>query len=225
MKYYPVFMNIKDKDCLVVGGGSVGARKASTLEKCGAKVKLISSLFSPECEDLKTTSIEMEKKEYENNDITGMFFIFAATDNADLNKEIQKDAAKLDILCNIADSPDRSDFILPSIVDRGDLILAISTSGASPAMAKKIRQELEQKFGPEYELFLILMGNIRKKLLSAGHAPEDHKKIFNTLINKGILDLIKENDEKKINLILCDVLGKNYLYHDLVLVRPNFFKE
>ncbi len=218
-------MDIKDKNCLVVGGGSVGARKALTLEKCGAKVKLISSLFSPECENLKTTSIEIKKKEYENKDIKGMFFIFAATDSADLNNKIQKDAAKLDILCNIADSPDKSDFILPSIVDRGDLILAISTSGASPAMAKKIRKELEQKFGSEYKLFLTLMGNIRKKLLSACHAPKDHKKIFNTLINKGVLDLIKKNDEKKINLILSDILGENYLYQDLIIVRPNFFKE
>ena len=218
-------MDIKDKNCLVVGGGSVGTRKAVTLEKCGAKVKMISYKFSKECNSLKTTSINFIEKKYKKDDIKEMFFVFAATDNAELNKKIKKDAEKLDILCNIADSPDESDFILPSIVERGDLILAISTSGTSPAMAKKIRKELELNFGHEYELFLTLMGNIRKKLLSSCHAPDDHKQIFNTLINKGILNLIKKNDEKQINLILCNVLGENYLYNDLAPLRTNYFKE
>ncbi len=216
MKYYPIFLDIKNKNCLVAGGGNVGVRKAVTLEKCGANVTVISSRFSSKIDNLKTTSIIFKTKEYEKKDVKGMFFVFAATDNAGLNQEIKDDAAKLDILCNIADSPDESDFILPSIVNRGDLILAISTSGSSPAMAKKIRQELEDSFGPEYALFLTLMGNIRKELLLSDHAPDVHKQIFHTLIDKGILQLIKENSEKTIDSILCDVLKKKYSYKNLV---------
>jgi precorrin-2 dehydrogenase / sirohydrochlorin ferrochelatase len=216
MKYYPIFMDIKNKSCLVVGGGRVGVRKAITLDKCGAKVKVISNRFSSGCNNLKTTSIDFKTKEYESSDVKGMFFVFAATDNNDLNQKIKNQASKSGILCNIADSPDKSDFILPSIVDRGDLVIAISTSGASPAMAKKIRQDLEQNFGSEYAIFLTLMGRIRKKLLSSGHAPDDHKQIFDTLIKKGILNLIKTDSEKQINLILSEVLGQNYLYQDLI---------
>ena len=216
MRYYPIFIDINNKNCLVVGGGSVGIRKAVTLDKCKANVTIISNQFSSELDNLKTTSINFKTKEYEKKDVKGMFFVFAATDNSDLNQKIKNDASKLDILCNIADSPDKSDFILPSVVDRGDLILAISTSGSSPAMAKKIRQELEDSFGPEYALFLILMGNIRKNLLLSGHAPDDHKQIFHTLIDRGILQLIKENSEKKIDSILCDVLKKVYSYKNLV---------
>ncbi len=221
MKYYPVFLDIKGKDCLVVGGGNVGARKAVTLEKCGAKVTVISDRFSSGFDDLKRTGICFKKKEYEKEDVKGMFLVFAATNNADLNQQIKIDASRLNIICNLADAPDNSDFLLPSIVDRGDLILAVSTSGSSPAMAKRIRQDLENQFGVEYAQLLGLMGNVRKKLLSSGHAPDEHKEIFNTLIDKGILELIKANDEININAVLCDVLGSKYSYQDLVSSRSN----
>ncbi len=221
MKYYPVFLDIKGKDCLVVGSGIVGARKAATLEKCGAKVTIISERFSSGFDDLKKTSICIEKKEYKKEDVKGMYLVFAATNNADLNQQIKTDAARFNILCNIADAPDNSDFLLPSIVDRGDLIVAVSTSGSSPAMAKKIRQDLENQFGFEYAQLLRLMGNVRKKLLSSGHAPDEHKEVFHTLIDKGILELIKANDEININAVLCDVLGSKYSYQDLVSSRSN----
>lgn len=221
MKYYPVFLELKAKDCLVVGGGNVGARKAATLEKCGAKVKVISDRFSPWFDDLKQTTICIEKKEYEKKDLNGIFLVFAATNNPDLNKQIKDDASMLNILCNVADAPDKSDFLLPSIVDRGDLIVAVSTSGSSPAMAKRIRQDLENQFGPEYAQLLLLMRNIRKKLLLAGHAPDEHKEVFHTIIDKGVLELIKANDEININAVLCDVLGNQYSYQDLVSSRSD----
>lgn len=221
MKYYPIFLDIKGKDCLVVGGGAVGTRKAATLEKCGAKVTIISDRFSPGFDDLEKTSICLEKKKYGKEDVKGMFLVFAATNNADLNQQIKNDASRLNILCNIADAPDNSDFLLPAIVDRGDLLLAVSTSGSSPAMAKKIRKDLEDQFGPEYAQLLCLMGDIRKKLLSSGHAPDDHRKVFHTLIDKGILELIKANDETNINEVLCDVLGRKYSYQDLVSSRSD----
>jgi len=221
MKYYPIFLDIRTKECLVVGGGNVGARKALALEKCGAKVKVISETFSHKFVDLKKTNICIEKKKYEKKDVKGMFIVFAATNNADLNQQIKKDASLLNILCNVADATDKSDFLLPSIVDRGDLTVAVSTSGSSPAMAKKIRQDLESQFGPEYSQCLNLMGNIRKKLLSSRHGPDEHKKIFNTLIEKGILELIKANDDININAVLWDVLGKKYSYQDLVSSGSN----
>jgi precorrin-2 dehydrogenase/sirohydrochlorin ferrochelatase len=219
MKYYPIFMDIKNKNCLVVGGGNVGRRKAATLEKCQANVTVVSRIFSHENDSIETTSIVFKKKEYEKEDIKGMFFVFAATADAELNQAIKNDTAKMDILCNIADSPEKSDFILPSIVDRGDLSIAISTSGSSPAMAKKIREDLEHCFGFEYAHFLTLMANIRKKLLLSERDPDGHKQIFQTLIEKGVLKLIKDKNVKKINSILYDVLGERYLYQDLISLK------
>jgi precorrin-2 dehydrogenase/sirohydrochlorin ferrochelatase len=219
MKYYPVFLDVKDKRCLVVGGGAVGARKAATLEKCGARVVVVSERFSERFDDLETKNIRLENRKYDRDDVADMFLVFAATDDAGLNARIKKDAAALNILCNVADAPDESEFILPSIVERGDLLVAVSTCGSSPAMAKKIRQELDAQFGEEYAQLLQLMGNMRRKLLSQGHDPQGHKKIFHSLIDKGILDLIKTGDEKNINVILNDIPGEGYTYRDLVSVK------
>lgn len=221
MKYYPIFLDMKGKTCLVVGGGTVGARKAAALEKCGARVTVISDRFSARFDELRNLSICLVKKVYEKKDVNGMFLVFAATNNAVLNQRIKVDASGLNILCNVADAPDKSDFLLPSTVDRGDLILAVSTSGSSPAMAKRIRQDLEHQFGPAYAKLLQLMGNIRKRLLSSGHAPEDHKQVFHTLIEKGILELIEAKDDINLNRILGDVLGKGYVYQDLVSSRSD----
>ncbi|MFA5905971.1 MAG: bifunctional precorrin-2 dehydrogenase/sirohydrochlorin ferrochelatase [Desulfobacula sp.] len=219
MRYYPIFLDVKDKDCLIVGGGPVGIRKALTLEKCGARVKVISDRFLQGTDDFSGTSIVFAEKKYEKKDIQEMFLVFAATNNPGLNREIKKDAAGFNILCNVADAPDNSDFLVPSVVDRGDLMVAVSTAGSSPAMAKKIRQDLERLFDPAYAKVLCLMGNIRKKLLSAGHAPDDHRQAFSNLIDRGILELVRTGDEININLILNEIFGKEYMYQELVPKR------
>lgn len=221
MKYYPIFLDINDRDCLVVGGGPVGVRKAVNLEKCGANIKLISDEFSARFDELQKTSICFVKKRYEKEDVKGMFLVFAATNNADLNQQIKDDALEFNILCNVADAPDKSNFLVPSTVDRGKLILAVSTSGSSPALAKKIRQDLERQFGPEYSKMLQLMWKIRKMLLSSVHNSDDNKAIFYTLIEKGLVELIKSEDEKKINAVLHEVLGKGFTYQDLVSLRSD----
>lgn len=219
MRYYPIFLDVKNKDCLIVGGGPVGIRKALTLEKCRAKVKVVSDRFPEGMDGFSGSSIAFVKKKYEKDDIKGMFLIFAATDNAGLNLKIKKDAEESGILCNVADAPDRTDFIVPAIVDRGDLTVAVSTSGTSPAMAKKIRQDLEGLFDPAYARVLCLMGNIRKKLLSAGHAPDDHRQAFSNLIRSDILELVRTGDEMRIDLILNEIFGKGYMYQELVSQR------
>jgi len=219
MRYYPIFLDMKDKKCLVVGGGAVGIRKALTLEKCGARVKVISERFAKEKDGIKETSIVLVEKKYEKKDIRGMFLVFAATNNTELNQEIKKDAADSHILCNVADSSGDSDFLVPSTVDRGDLIVAVSTSGTSPAVAKKIRQDLEGFLGPAYDRLLRLTANIRKKLLAAGHAPEEHRQAFSHLLDRGILDLIRAGDTIAVNLILDEIFGKGYSYQELVSSR------
>ena len=214
MKYYPIFLDIKNRDCLVVGGGDVGSRKAVGLWRSGARVRVISRAFSQKLET--ASGIRLDCKSYDPSDLENVFLVFAATNNKDLNSRIQADAKNLNILCNIADAPDRSDFILPSVVERGDLVCAVSTSGASPALAKKIRKDLEQMFGPEYGDFLLLMGNIRKKLLEKGHDPGLHKKIFNALVEKKIPALIAANDVTRIDSVLFELLGPGVDYQSLV---------
>ena len=131
-------------------------------------------------------------------------------------KQISSDANRLNTLCNIADRPEVCNFILPSIVQRDDLVITISTSGQSPALAKKLRKALENQFGEEYGTLLQLMGAIRKKLLQQAHKPEAHKSLFEQLINSDLIVMIQAGKTEEIDMLLFDILGKGYKYKELM---------
>jgi precorrin-2 dehydrogenase/sirohydrochlorin ferrochelatase len=160
--------------------------------------------------------ITLKSRTYLPEDMEGMFLVFGATDDDVLNRQINQDAEQLNTLCNIADRPEVCNFILPAAVKRDDLVIAISTSGKSPAFAKKLRKQLEQQFGPEYASFLSLMGGIRSVLLKEKHAPEEHKPIFNRIIDSRILDLIREGKKEEINDLLQDILGDGFNFDELM---------
>ena len=217
MQYYPVSLDIKNRKCLVVGGGGVGTRKVATLLDCGAKVTVVSPDVSGQLLALANNgSIVLEKRSYRKTDLDGMFLVIGTTDDEELNRQISIDAEKLNMLCNIADRPKVCNFILPSIVNRGDLTISISTSGKSPALAKKLRIELEEQFGNEYAELLRLMGAIRKTLLSQKHEPEAHKHLFEQLISRGLLDIIRGNRKDEIDSLLCEVLGEGFRFDELM---------
>jgi precorrin-2 dehydrogenase/sirohydrochlorin ferrochelatase len=217
MRYYPINLDIQNRNCLVVGGGSVGTRKVMTLLKCGAKVTVVSPAISEPLQDLqKSAFLTLKARPYRTTDLEGMFLVIGATDNEPLNRQISADAEKLNTLCNIADRPAVCNFILPSIVQRGDLVITISTSGKSPALAKKLRQTLENQFGEEYGAFLHLLGAIRKKLLSQAHEPEVHKPLFEQLINRDLMTLVQDDKREEINKLLFEVLGDGFYFEELM---------
>jgi precorrin-2 dehydrogenase/sirohydrochlorin ferrochelatase len=184
---------------------------------CGAKVTVISPQASVKLQELaQADSISLKNRAYRTTDLESIFLVIGATDDETLNQQISRDADSRNILCNIADRPQVCNFILPSIVHRGDLVITISTSGKSPALAKHLRKNLEDQFGEEYDQFLQLMGSIRKKLLRQSHEPEAHKQLFNQLINDGLLDLIRGGKKKEINRLLRQTLGDGYVYERLI---------
>ena len=216
MRYYPICLDIQNRNCLVVGGGSVGTRKVITLLNCGADVTVVSPAASAHLQELANNgSIILKNRTFRFSDLAGIFLVCSATDNQDLNRQIHAKAEDLGMLCNVADRPEVCNFILPSIVNRGDLIVAISTSGQSPAFAKKLRKDLEKVFGNEYAEFLKLMGAVRKKLLSRDHRPEAHKHLFEQLINKDLVTMIKAHQYDDINAVLFEILGKVYDFESL----------
>jgi len=217
MRYYPVNLDIRNRNCLVVGGGDVGTRKVMTLLDCGAMVIVVSPAVTEKIEELSNKGlIKLEKRGFKPTDLDQMFLVIGATDNPELNRQIHAGAERLGMLCNIADRPEVCNFILPAIVNREDLIIAISTSGKSPAFAKKMRKDLEKKFGTEYAEFLTLMGGIRSRLLSEDHEPEAHKHVFENLINGDLVNLIKHLDIAAINSLLFEILGEGYLFDELM---------
>jgi len=217
MQYYPVCLDVKNRKCLVIGGGDVGTRKVLTLIKCNAEVTVISPRASEKLRELAgNKQITLIERQYKTEDVSDAFLVIGATNNEKLNRQIFQDAKRLNKLCNIVDQPQLCNFILPSVVNRGDLIITVSTSGKSPAYAKKVRQTLESLFGEEHEIFLKLMGGIRKKILLEAHEPESYKPVFEKLINSGIIEMIKQEDVFKINKKLAEILGKGYDFEALI---------
>jgi precorrin-2 dehydrogenase/sirohydrochlorin ferrochelatase len=174
-------------------------------------------VVSREIERLSNTGgIQLEKRPYRRSDLDDKFLVIGATDDETLNRQVHADAEQRNMLCNIADRPKACNFILPAIVRRGDLVIAVSTSGRSPAYAKHVRQSLEAQFGEEHETFLVLMGGVRKRLLKENHAPEAHKPLFERLIAGNLIGLIREGKTEEIDALLTEVLGPGYDFETLV---------
>ncbi len=163
MSYYPAFLDLRNKRCVVVGGGTVALRKVVMLLDHEARVTVISPHFCDELEKL-IGKVEIVRREYQSGDIEGAFLIVAATDDPATNERVAADADKRGILINVVDVPALSNFIVPSYFRRGDLTIAVSTGGKSPALARRIRTELEEEFGPEYADLLAVAEKVRLEL-------------------------------------------------------------
>jgi precorrin-2 dehydrogenase/sirohydrochlorin ferrochelatase len=206
LKYYPVFLDIKDKKCVVVGGGEVAARKAERLLDCGAKVVVISPKLTPELAALKDKNlISHITAEYSGDLIDKAALIVGATDDEKTNARISSDARGKGIPVNIVDDPQKCDFILPALVQRGDLAIAVGTGGKSPALARHLREELEATYGSEYEIFLNVLGTLRVKMEKNAGAG---KEWFDSLMAAGILNLIKDKEIKKVREIVKKITGE-----------------
>lgn len=197
--YYPVSLNLVGKQCLVVGGGRVAERKIITLIDCGAQVIVVSPRLSD-----GLVALAQEKKfrhrdrEYRIEDLEGVFLVISATDSREVNRQVAADCFERNIVINVADDPEYCNFILPAVVRRGDLSISISTGGKSPALAKKIRQELEFQYGDEYTVLLEYLGRIRKQVLAEVPSQERRQEIFNRLVNMDLLELIKSGQEQEV---------------------------
>ena len=216
MHYYPIFLKIENRPCLVVGGGEVGARKVKTLLSCGASVALV----SPEVEEwlgekIREGVVDLVGNHYEEKHLEGCFLVIAATDDVELNSRIAEDAERRGLLCNVVDYPQEGNFILPALIQRGALTLAISTSGKSPALARQIREDLELRFGTEYADFLEIMGAVRRRLLRESQDSRANKEKFDRLVQSDLLELVRRRDFAAVDSILQKVLGSDYSLKEL----------
>ena len=206
LKYYPVFWDITGKKCVVIGGGEVAARKVARLLDCGAKVCVISPDLVPELADLtREQRISHIPSEYNGRGMDGAVLVIGATDDEQTNAAISQDAKTKGIPVNIVDDPQKCDFILPSLVERGDLSIAVSTGGNSPALARRLREELEAVYGEEYATLLNILGQLRARMKkNAGVG----KNWFDQLMLAGLLDAIRRKDAGAVKKIIRDVTGE-----------------
>ncbi|MFZ2418530.1 MAG: bifunctional precorrin-2 dehydrogenase/sirohydrochlorin ferrochelatase [Smithellaceae bacterium] len=206
MKYYPVFWDITGKKCVVVGGGEVAARKVSRLCDCGAKVCVVSPRLVPELDEMKKEKrIEHIRDAYSGEYLYGATLVIGATDDDTINAAVARDAKTKGIPVNIVDDPQKCDFILPSLVERGDLTIACGTGGSSPALARRLREELEAAYGEEYATLLDILGQLREKM---ERNTQTGRVWFDRLMAAGLLDKIRKKDAGAIKKIVRDITGE-----------------
>jgi precorrin-2 dehydrogenase/sirohydrochlorin ferrochelatase len=206
LKYYPIFLDIRNKKCVIVGGGEIAARKAERLLDCGAKVFIISPKLTPELAALKAKDVISHiPSEYNDDLMDGASLIIGATDDEKTNAQISLDARGKGIPVNIVDDPQKCDFILPALVQRGDLAIAIGTGGKSPALARHLREELEAKYGKEYEILLNILGGLRVIMVKNEGIGKDW---FESLLAEGILNSIKEKNKEKVKKTVQKITGE-----------------
>lgn len=168
-RYYPIFLNIRGKRCVVVGGGAVALRKVKALLEHEASVEVISPELCPELSQLaKSRAIQVLQRNYNGGDLQGAFIAIAATDDGEINNKVAEEARAKGVLVNVVDDSEHSDFIVPSQLRRGDITIAVSTAGKSPALARKIRTRLEKDFGAEYASLALLVDEVRSELKRQG---------------------------------------------------------
>ncbi|MBI5847047.1 MAG: bifunctional precorrin-2 dehydrogenase/sirohydrochlorin ferrochelatase [Nitrospirae bacterium] len=164
VNYYPAFLNLNGKKAVVVGGGAIAERKTLSLLKAGAAVTVVSPVLTPRLNNEKTKkSITHITRCYRKGDLRGSILVVAATDDPSVNRQVAADAPAL---VNVVDVPTECSFVVPSVIKRGPLTIAISTGGVSPAFSKTMRQELEKIYGPEIGRYLNFVADIRKKALA-----------------------------------------------------------
>jgi precorrin-2 dehydrogenase/sirohydrochlorin ferrochelatase len=211
MGYIPIFLDVTGRRCVVVGGGEVAARKAESLLAAGAHVVVVSpSLDAPSLTAaVDRGRVEHIARAYQRGDIAGCSLAYAATDDRDLQRAIADEARALGIPLNVVDVPDLCSFIAPAVVKRGALQIAISTAGAAPAFAARIRRELERQFGIEYGIALVVLRAARRRLHSGELDPAVRMRRLKDLADSPLLDAIAARDLDEVDKILAANLGED----------------
>lgn len=206
---YPVSLNIEGKLCAVVGGGNVAERKVLSLLNARASVRIVSpQLTEVLSKQTANASVEWRNRGYRSGDLDGALLVFAATDNRDVQGAVVRDARKAGLLVNVADAPDLCDFQVPAVVRRESLNIAVSTNGTSPALAAKIRRELEDRYGDEYADLLRLMSRLRARICNDSSSDgTDRKILFQNILHEDIIDWIRGEQWERLSQHLDTVLG------------------
>jgi precorrin-2 dehydrogenase/sirohydrochlorin ferrochelatase len=205
---YHISLNISDQLCLVIGGGSVAERKALSLLEAGARVRLISPQLTKALSALADEGrIDWLARCVQPGDLTGAMLVFAATDSRQINAAVACEAVAAGQLVNVADAPEQCSFQVPAVARQGDLSIAISTNGRSPALAARIRKRIEEEYGPEYAVLLELLGRIRAQEMAKERDGAARRNLFENLLHADILDWIRNGQWELLRGHLRRVLG------------------
>ncbi|MEW6273192.1 MAG: bifunctional precorrin-2 dehydrogenase/sirohydrochlorin ferrochelatase [Thermodesulfobacteriota bacterium] len=204
MRYLPILVDLAGRPCLVVGGGAVAARKAETLLDAGARVKVVAPRLSKEMERVvRRPGVQLERRDYREGDVADAVLAFAATDEARVQERVARDARAAGVWVNAVDEPERCTFVMPAILDRDPLVVAVGTAGASPALARRVRDDIGSFLGPEYEAALAHLA-----LLRARYAPGPARQAaFSRLVDGGLIEALRARDAARVESLTRDACG------------------
>jgi len=187
MDLFPIFLKIASRPCLVVGAGNLAESKIDSLRTAHAKVTVIAPEARPSIVDLAAGGeIVWKQREYVDGDLTGQFLVVAATNQPAVNRAVYREAIENNVLCNAVDDPPYCDFYFPSVVRRGDLQIAISTSGASPALAQRLRKEINAQLPLDAGDWLTDLGNLRREVVQMEPLNEERKWLLHQLAQREV---------------------------------------
>lgn len=196
--YYPIYLDIEERDVLIIGGGNVCARKAETMMKYGARVTIVSPEFTGEIEEWERQGVlKLRRKTYEEADLEGASIVIASTDDQCVNGRIARDCRRRKIPVNVVDVTHLCEFIVPAIVERGSIQIAVSTGGKSPALARTLKEDLQKFVGPEYDEVNQMLGTLRSGAKKTLPTDIDRKRFFDSIIAKGVLDMLRDGRRRE----------------------------
>lgn len=206
---YPVTLKLAGKFCTVVGGGSVAVRKVKSLLEQGAEVTVISPVLDEELIAIQEQFV-WRNSMYSDGMLKGSFLVIAATDSRDVNHAVYEWCEENQVLVNVVDSLQESSFTVNAMVQRGDFMLAVSTSGISPAVSKKVREDLELQYGPEYGTMLEILEEAREEALRTIKDASKRRRFLQSVASMELPELLKqetkEEVQKRVKLCLSSYL-------------------
>lgn len=209
MRLYPLYLKIDGRRCVVVGGGTVARRKVASLLDYGARVSVVSPELCPELEDFAARGeIEAIRRGFEAGDLDGAILAIAATDKESVNRAVLDAGRAAGVWVNVVDVPALCDFYVPASIRRGPIEIAIGTSGQCPALAKRLRIELEKAVGPEYEPYAELCGRLRTALQA--RVPEAERRVAaeKEFLDSPALSLLAEGKEEEAERVMQECLAR-----------------
>ncbi|HYS55979.1 MAG TPA: bifunctional precorrin-2 dehydrogenase/sirohydrochlorin ferrochelatase [Thermoanaerobaculia bacterium] len=196
--YYPIFLDIEDRDVVIIGGGPVCQRKAETMMKYGARVTVVAPDFTNAIESWAAAGkLKIRRKQYDSSDLDGASIVIASTDDEAVNTRIATDCRKRKIPVNVVDVTHLCEFIVPAIVEQGSIQLAVSTGGKSPALARTLKEELQKFVGPEYAEINDILGTLRPSAKRVLPTDTDRKGFFDAIIARGVVEMLRQGKRRE----------------------------
>lgn len=191
--YYPIFIDVEQHDIVIIGGGNVCARKAETMMRYGARVTIVSPEITAEIAEWEgERKLAVRRKRYEDADLDGATLVIASTDDTSVNEQVAADCRRRRIPVNVVDVTPLCEFIVPAIIEKDGIQIAVSTGGKSPAIARTLKEDLDRAIGPEYAEVNELLGSLRDSARRTLPTDVDRKQFFDGIIARGVLTMLRD---------------------------------